>query len=63
MFYSAMEKEVLGPLCLAYEWTTVKKKLNFKETKNKVVVEIGTHLKRFKANKYPVVLMTCSQKM
>ena len=27
---------------------------NFKETKNKVVVEIRTHLKRFKANTYPV---------
>ena len=31
---------------------------NFKETKNKVVVEITTHLKRFKANKYPVAYIS-----
>ena len=42
---------------------------NFKETKNKVFVEIRSHLKRFKANKYPVadkvarLIMTCSQKI
>ena len=37
-----------GLLCLAYGWTNVKeknlKKWNFKVTKNKVVVEIITHL-------------------
>ena len=45
----------VGLLCLAYGWATVKKKIrNFKEAKNKVVVEIRTYLKRFKANKYPV---------
>ena len=43
-----------GLSCLAYGRTTVKKIGNIKETKNKVVVEIRTHLKRFKANKYPV---------
>ena len=42
-----------GLLCLAYGWTTVQKIRNFKETKNKLLVEIRTHLKRFKANKYP----------
>ena len=41
----------VGLLCLTYGWTTVKKIRKFKETKNKVVVEIRTHLKRFKANK------------
>ena len=41
----------VGLLCLAYGWTTVKKIRNFKEIKKKVVVEIRTHLKRFKANK------------
>ena len=41
-------------LCLAYGWTTFNKIRNFKETKNKVVVEIRNHLKRFKANKYSV---------
>ena len=42
----------VGLLCLGGQ--LVKKIRNFKERKNKMVVEIRAHLQSFKANKYPI---------
>ena len=59
MFYSSVEKEGLCLLdfCVQNMGGQPSKEIrNFKEIKNKVFVEIRSHLKRFKANKYPVAL-------